>query len=150
MIKGRLIAVHLSLNLFGLPLADSSQKIKSAVPKVNTAHLSALTARGGKYFSNKPIDLSVLGSFDADLKLKASGVSYGKIFIDKLDAIILVKKGTMKIPRLTGGVFDGDLKASLELATGVDNRVVIRGEIDAVNIEQVFKSVTQVPRLTAN
>ena len=67
---------------------------------------------------------------------------YGKISVDKLDAIILVRKGIMRIPRLTGRIFDGDLKASLELANGADNRIVIRGELDTVNIGQVLSSVT--------
>jgi uncharacterized protein involved in outer membrane biogenesis len=59
-----------------------------------------------------PIDLMVLKSFDADIKVKSKALVFGNYQLDNADMAATVDKGVLQLERLNGGLFGGAIAAT--------------------------------------
>jgi len=73
--------------------------------------LRLVAATPHRRWSREPIDLSVLQSFDADVKLKSEAVAYQGYMLDNADLAATLAGGVLTAERLTGALFDGPLSA---------------------------------------
>jgi len=90
--------------------------------------LRLVAATPHRRWSREPIDLSVLQSFDADVKLKSEAIAYQGYRLENADLAASLAGGVFTAERLTGALFDGPLSAS--------------GRLDASGIPQIEGTVT--------
>ncbi|MBT4934351.1 MAG: AsmA family protein [Rhodospirillaceae bacterium] len=84
-----------------------------------------------------PIDLSVLKSFDADIKVKSRALVFGNYQLDNADVAATVDDGVLQLEKLNGGLFGGAIAATaniraaspstVETAISLKNLDVARG-----------------------
>ncbi len=89
-------------------------------PRIGGGHeLRLVAATPHRRWSREPIDLRVLQSFDADVRLKSEAVAYQGYTLENADLAVTLAAGVLTAERLTGALFDGPLAASGRLdATG--------------------------------
>jgi hypothetical protein len=81
--------------------------------------LRLVAATPHRRWSREPIDLRVLQSFDADVRLKSEAAAYQGYTLENADLAATLAAGVLTAERLTGALFDGPLVASGRLdATG--------------------------------
>lgn len=88
-----------------------------------------------------PIDLSVLKSFDADIKVKSEALVYGNYTVNKADIVAVVNDGTLQVNKLTGGLFGGaiDAKATVKAASPSSIETVVA--LSNLNVAQGLMAV---------
>lgn len=109
-----------------LPAQRSASLVPSIIPaawvpaKTPSGEVPRLwkVAAGNGRWSTAPLDLGVLGSFDADLKVAGEAVVYDGIAVRDVDADTTVTDGVLRIPALSGILFGGTLKGDLALKAG--------------------------------
>lgn len=84
-----------------------------AAPRPGAAPAPTAPRQG---FSHEPLDLSALGSMDADIKMTANSISYQNIKVDQPRLVATLAGKVLTLSELTGKMFDGafDLKAQLD------------------------------------
>ncbi len=72
----------------------------------------------GERWSKEPLDLSALRAVDADVRLAAPAISYGKYRVVKPQLVLALDAGALEVRQLTGTMFEGafDLKGRLMAA----------------------------------
>lgn len=95
-------------------------------------HVAAAPAvPAGAPWTTDPIDLSFLGAFDGDLKLKSPSITYSGVVLENADLAANVANGVLKTERLTATVFGGTLQGSAQMTsganTGFDTAVTLKG-----------------------
>lgn len=90
----------------------------------------AVAAPAGPWTTD-PIDLSFLGAFDGDVKLKSPSVTYAGFVLENADMAANVANGVLKTDRLTATVFGGALQGNAQVAsganTGFDAAITLKG-----------------------
>jgi hypothetical protein len=82
--------------------------------------LRLVAATPHQRWSREPIDLSMLQSIDAEVRLKSEAIAYQGYTLDNADLAATLAGGVLTAERLTGALFDGPLSASGRLdATGI-------------------------------
>lgn len=89
-----------------------AQAAGGGAPRVWLAAASA----GGRW-PTEPIDLAVLGTFDADLKLAGEAFVYEGVNLRDVAADATVAEGVLRIASLTGTLFGGALAGEATLAS---------------------------------
>jgi uncharacterized protein involved in outer membrane biogenesis len=65
------------------------------------------SGQGDPRWSREPIDLGVLSDFDADVKLAAAGLVYGKFPFKQPTLAMQLRDGVLKVEELSGQLFGG-------------------------------------------
>lgn len=97
------------------------------------------TARG--QWPTEPLDLSVLGSFDADVVLKAPVIIYGRYLAEKADIGAKITGGVLNVERLTGQLFGGALSGTARVDQN-GNQVQSALKVTGINVEEALEAVT--------
>jgi hypothetical protein len=79
--------------------------------------LRLVAATPHQRWSREPIDLSMLQSIDAEVRLKSEAIAYQGYTLDNADLAATLAGGVLTAERLTGALFDGPLSASGRLDT---------------------------------
>lgn len=88
---------------------------------------------GGGRWSREPLDLSALDAFDADADITADALIVGDIRIDRLNANLRLRDGTLSISHLTGNAYGGTIDLTGQLAgRGVPSA---SGKLVATNLD---------------
>lgn len=101
----------LDINRF-LPKKSGTTTSSRRAPSKRTStsrNRKSSTAKQGRW-SNEPIDLSGLTSFDANIGLSSPLVIFDKFKVDNLILSSVLKNGILDIRRLTGKMFGGEMK----------------------------------------
>ena len=122
--------------------AAAGRRVGAAAPAAKPRATAGAT---GQRFSPEPLDLSMLGDLDADLRLDAQLMTYRNIRIDRPRVAITLQDRVLKINELTGKMFDGafDMKGqlsgagtpSLKGTLKVDRANVGRALFEAANFD---------------
>jgi len=86
-------------------------------PSGEAPRLWRVAAESGRW-STAPLDLAVLGSFDADLKVAGEAIVYDGIAVRDVKADTTVTDGVLRIPALDGILFGGVLKGDFTVKAG--------------------------------
>jgi uncharacterized protein involved in outer membrane biogenesis len=78
---------------------------------------SQKTASGGQRWSNEPLDLSALDSFDADVDFTADSFISGTTRIDNLKTKLSLRDGTLTIAQLNGNTYGGAVDLTGQLVS---------------------------------
>jgi len=100
-------------------------------------HLSAKKGR----WSADPIDLSILNVFDADVKLTAPVIIFGKYLVEKTDVSATIKDGIFDSRRLTGRIFGGGLNGAIHASGGNSNQVSGKIKVGGIRIGEALRAV---------
>ena len=94
-----------------------------------TAGIAAATGRAagndkrGPRWSSKPIDLSALTAFDADVELAAVGVAARGYRFGAPRLTVALRDGVLDIKQLTGKLFDGALDLTARIRSYLSIRI---------------------------
>lgn len=91
--------------------------VPAKAPRGGTPRVWQVAAGNGRW-STAPLDLAVLRSFDADLKVAGEAIVYDGIAVRDVDADTTVAEGVLRIPSLTGILFGGTLKGDITVKAG--------------------------------
>jgi len=116
------------------PVVWLGSRLKGTNPALHMA------AKKGRWPAD-PIDLSVLNAVNADLKLNAPAIIFGKYLIEKADVSASIKDGVLTADRLTGMVFGGTLNAALRAAAGSTNQVGGKIKVNGIRIADALRAV---------
>ena len=105
----------------------------------NPSPLLHKTARG--QWPTEPLDLSVLGSFDADVALKAPVIIYGRYLAEQADIGAKIAGGVLNVERLTGEIFGGALTGTARVDQN-GNQVQSALKVTGINVEEALQAVT--------
>ena len=89
-----------------------------------------------------PIDLSVLQSFDADLKVKSSAIVSGKYRVQNADLVAAIDNGVLNVNRLNGGLFDGVFDATASVTTARKLQIKTSVSLKDINVLNALVAVT--------
>jgi len=119
--KGRKgLVAELALGDFVLdPLLPGEPKTAQGGRTASRSGVSGRSRTGAsapkERWSKKPLDLTALKSFDADVKVKAKSLTYGKYRVDNADATLVLANGLLTLSPLKGVVFGGQFDATARL-----------------------------------
>ncbi|MCF6322082.1 MAG: AsmA family protein [Rhizobiaceae bacterium] len=137
-----------SVGLTGKPKITTDLSFGSldiaALMSGGTADASANTSTA----KDTPIDLSVLREFDADIKLKATRINYGKVKIGPVNTTLVIKNGVASIKLPKTSFYDGSVAANIT-ADGSKDIAVIRIDADMSNVSalSLFDDAADFKRL---
>jgi len=94
---------HPGLVLAAWPTPPNHERISRLL------HTVATTV--GERWSSQPLDLAVLGSMDADIKLKSTAVAFQAYRLENADLAATLTGGILNVSHLTGTLFGGALEA---------------------------------------
>lgn len=106
---------------FGIPgLVPASIAVPSAPANDLAAIIFAATRSIDPRWSREPLDLSTLGSVDADLALTAAAIVYDKYRLENADILVSLANAVLRADRLKGTIFGGAVDGGAIVdATGV-------------------------------
>ncbi|MCW8969670.1 MAG: AsmA-like C-terminal region-containing protein, partial [Rhodospirillales bacterium] len=87
---------------------------------------------GAERWSRDPIDLSGMATFNATLNARAQSMTYRHYRVENADVAITLLDGVLKVERLTGAVFDGQLDGAA-IINSMGSRG-LNGRLSATNI----------------
>lgn len=103
----------------------------SVAPVTNARRLWLAAATGGGHWSTDPLDLSALGTFDADLRLASEAIVYDGVALNGVAAEATVTEGVLRLGSLSGTLFGGALKGNAVVRSApkpaVDGSVSLSG-----------------------
>ena len=85
---------------------------KASWSRLSRAPVSQMLLKNviSRRWSNDPMDVSVLNSFDADVTLKTPRLTFGKLPLDNADLAVSLHNGVLDVRRATGNLFRGKVK----------------------------------------
>lgn len=104
-------------------------------------HVIRIATRDASRWSDEPIDLGVLGTVDADVKLIADAIRFQRYDLRKADIAGKLAAGSLSIDKLTGRIFDGDLTADAKLTAGNGNPMSGNVSLQNAQIEPALRAV---------
>lgn len=90
----------------------------------------------------EPIDLSVLKSFNADLKLKSPLVAFSNYLFENVDVAAQIKDGTLETQRIVANLFGGLVNGNARLSATQTNELATVFDVTGIQIANALKSVT--------
>jgi len=95
-----------------------------------------------------PIDLSVLKSFDADIKIGAKKVSYGKVKTGPLVASLIVKDGIAQVHLPKTSFYDGSVLADITAdGSGEKSTISFGADLSDVSALKLFGDAADFKRI---
>jgi hypothetical protein len=104
--------------------------------------LRLVAATPHQRWSREPIDLQVLQSFDADVRLKSEAVAYRGYTLENADLTASLAAGVLTADRLTGALFGGPLSASGRLDATGDPRFEGSVKLENGDLGRATRAVT--------
>jgi uncharacterized protein involved in outer membrane biogenesis len=105
--------------------------------------------RANERWSRDPIDLAVLRTFDADLNLRARGLTYGAYAFAEPTLAIRLNDGNLAVDPLTGRLFDGTVTLKLNAVTaGQVPRIATSVALSGANIERALREAAGLGEVT--
>jgi len=101
-------------------------------PPVGPSRVHPVATKSGASgrWPGNPIDLAVLRTFDADLKVKAASLVFDTYAVNEAQVTATVKDGVLRAERLTGVLFGGALNGRATVtsvpAVGVDAAITLK------------------------
>lgn len=116
----------------------------------NAASAPAQTPRraGNGRWSTDPLELAVLRSFDADIKISARGLIYGSFGFDEPRINLTLDDGTLDIQPLTGELFGGDITLNMRVVEGPVLNVTADMSLTGADIERALGEAAAIDRVT--
>jgi hypothetical protein len=100
----------------------------------------------GSPWTEGPINLAYLKSFDGDIQLRSESLKFGKYQIDNVDMVGLLTDGVLDLQGLTGKAYDGTIKIDGRIiaarnTTLVGNQYQTRFKVAQVNMGKLLNSL---------
>ncbi|WES31627.1 AsmA family protein [Varunaivibrio sulfuroxidans] len=92
-------------------------------------------------WSKKPMDLSVLGRFDANLQLTSTALEFEKYRLDNLSAEVSLKDGLVQGKKISGVFFGGPLNATVRLNGAAIPTVSATFSIKDADVNRIVRAV---------
>jgi hypothetical protein len=112
-----------------------------AAPVPNPIQPVAADGDAAGRWSRDPIDLSVLQTFDADLKVAAAALTFDKYTLNNARVKATVKDGTLRAERITGQLFGGALDAKAVVVAVPAIRADAAITLKNIDVRQVLGAV---------
>jgi uncharacterized protein involved in outer membrane biogenesis len=140
-IEARLNTGEILADLF-LPVSNSAG---GGAASTGTGRSSA---QGGDRWSQDPIDLTALQSFDGRLELNARGLIYGDYVLQEPTLVAALEDGTLTVDPLSANLFEG--RSAIRVTAVADRvaRVGVSLSLDGANIEQALRTSAGLDRVT--
>ena len=103
---------------------------------------------GNGRWSTDPLELAVLRSFDADLKISARGLIYGNFSFEEPRIKLTLDDGTLDIRPLTGKLFGGDITLNMRVEEGPILKVTTGIGLAGADIERALGEAAAIDRVT--
>ncbi len=156
LITADLVTSPLNLNPF-MPAQKSAAVAPRAAPSIvpvayrpersrdsvgSTRLLRRVATTKNARFPTDPIDLSALGLFDADFKIKAPSIRYQDYQVDKADLKARVSAGKLLLDNLTGTMFGGTVAAKGSLDAKASNALASVINVVGIDIASAMRAAT--------
>ena len=105
-------------------------------------------ANPGGGWSNAPLDLSRLRTFDADLRLRSTAWLYGDTRLADAGVRATLRNGAFNLRELSGKLFGGDLKLAGKVEAGRQIDVGLMVEASGLELSRVLRLHTDFDRLS--
>ena len=99
-------------------------------------------------WSTDPLDLAVLRSFDADLKISARGLIYGSYSFKEPRIKLTLDDGTLDIRPLTGKLFGGDATLNMRVEEGPILNLTANIGLTGADMERALAEAASIDRVT--
>ncbi len=93
-------------------------------------------------WSHETLDLSVLHSFDADVKLSSKTLAYGPYRIEQADVTARLAQGMLNLEQLTGRLFGGALAGQATLEAASKPRLAVSLSLKESSLAAGLKALT--------
>ncbi len=103
---------------------------------------------GNRRWSTDPLDLAVLRSFDADIKISARGLIYGSFSFEEPRISLTLDDGTLDIQPLTGKLFGGDITLNMRVEEGPVLNLIAGVSLTGADIERALGEAAAIDRVT--
>ena len=104
--------------------------------------LRTVATAAGERWSTQPLDLSALGSMDADIKLKSTAVAFQAYRVENADLAATLAGGVLNVSRLTGTVFGGALQANAAINANGRPKLDAALAVKGVDVGRATRAVT--------
>ena len=105
-------------------------------------------AQGGNRWSQDPIDLTALQSFDGRLELNARGLIYGDYVLQEPTLVAALEDGTLTVDPLSANLFEGQSAIRVTAVADRVARIGVALSLDSANIEQALQASAGLDRVT--
>jgi len=152
-----------------LSVATAGKPKITAALSVDTLDFGKLTGSGGGAASASaagnsgpaPIDLSILRQFDADIRLDANQLGYGKVKVGPASATLAIADGVARLAVPQAGFYNGTVTAnvtangagdtpSIELTAGMDGTQALPFLTDAAGFDRLEGSLKASVQVTGS
>ena len=99
-------------------------------------------ATAGGHWPRQPLDLSALGSMDADIKLKSTALAFQAYRVENVDLAATLAGGVLNVSRLTGTVFGGALQANAVVNANGRPKLDAALAVKGVDVGRATRAVT--------
>ena len=106
------------------------------------------SAQGGARWSQEPVDLSGLRSFDGRLELRPRGLTYGDYEFSEPVLLATLENGTLSVDPLSGGLFEGKAAIKVTIKAERPAKIDMSLALDGANIEQALEVGADLNRVT--
>lgn len=123
------------------PAAPTAAAAAPAAPAPASAPAQlALTVGPPRVATGKPIDLSALRAFDANLTLETSAVAVGSLKVTYADLQATLQNGLLKIAKLTGQFYGGAVDFSGTIDAGKDALALdLKGSLQGIYLSEMLR-----------
>jgi hypothetical protein len=142
LITGPLVVEHFVTAAAG---AAGVQEVAAAAPGPDA---TAGPGPGEERWSRQPLDLSVLRDLDATVKLSSDALSYDGYRLEAVELDLGVDNGTLRVRRLVGRLFGGDLSLDGQLVSGAVPSARASVELAGVDLRQALGQLAGVDDVT--
>ncbi len=104
--------------------------------------LRTVAAAAGERWSSQPLDLSALGTMDADIKLKSTAVAFQAYRVENANLAATLTGGVLNVNRLTGIVFGGALQANAVVNANGRPKLDAALAVKGVDVGHATRAVT--------
>ncbi len=112
-----------------------------APPRPAIASQARPVAAGGRW-PRKPLDLSALKAFDADLKLKSTAITYERYTVRNADVVATLTDGVLRVEPFTGVLYGGPLTGKVVVFALPVPRIEAALNLKDVDVRRTLKALT--------
>ncbi len=109
---------------------------------------ASATASGGERWSQEQIDLSALRGFDANLELRARGLTYGDYALREPVLVAVLEDGALTVDPLAASLFSGTAAIRMTAVAERRARIGLSLKLDGANIEDALRTSAGLDRVT--
>jgi uncharacterized protein involved in outer membrane biogenesis len=95
-----------------------------------------------RYWSDDPIDLSILRALDLNIWLKSPLMTVSKYLFEKIDVSAEIRNGTLTTKRLKARLFGGEFQGNTKIVVGNTNQIKSTFNVSGIKISDALISIT--------